>query len=191
LGGPVFDVQKLRWLNARYIRENYDPRSLRECMEEWALGRERLERILPLAQPRMETLADWAYLTAFFFADEVPFKRDDLELKGASPDRLVEILQIAIWRLEREREFTADAIESLFRDLAAKLEIKLKDLLLPFYVAVTGEKASTPLYQSMEILGSDMVRMRLRRAVDALGGISSKKSKELEREFAALYDGGA
>jgi len=189
LGGPVFDIQKLRWLNARYIRENYDPRSLRELMKEWALGRERVERILPLAQPRMETLADWAYLTAFFFADEVPFRKDDLELKGESRERLVEILQIAIWRLERERELTAEAIERLFRDLAERLDIKLKELLLPFYVAVTGERASTPLYQSMEILGSDMVRMRLRRAVDALGGISSKKSKELEKQFAELYDG--
>jgi glutamyl-tRNA synthetase len=39
----------------------------------------------------------------------------------------------------------------------------------------------------MEILGSDMVRMRLRRAIEALGGISSKKLKALEKDYARLF----
>jgi len=73
LGGPVFDLQKLRWLNGRYVRENYDTSRLRRALEEWALGPEMLERVIPLAQPRLETLSDWGYLTAFFFADAVPF----------------------------------------------------------------------------------------------------------------------
>jgi glutamyl-tRNA synthetase len=187
LGGPVFDVQKLRWLNARYIRENYDTDSLRETMEKWALGPETIGRILPLAQPRLETLADWAYMTAFFFADAVPFKKEELELKGKTQEELVGIFQMAIWLLEQPRDFMGEEVEKLFRDFAEKLDIKLKNLLIPFYVAVAGEKVSTPLFQSMEILGSDMVRMRLKRAMDALGGISSKKLKALEKEFAALY----
>jgi glutamyl-tRNA synthetase len=187
LGGPVFDIQKLRWLNAKYIRENYDTRSLREMLEHWALGADRMERILPLAQPRMETLTDWAYLTAFFFADAVPFSKEELELKGKTHEELAAIFQMAIWLLEQQRDFTGEAVEKLFRDFAEKLDIKLKDFLLPFYVAVTGEKVSTPIFQSMEILGSDMVRMRLRRAIEALGGISSKKVKVLEKEYAALF----
>ena len=49
-------------------------------------------------------------------------------------------------------------------------------------MAVTGAKAATPLFQSMEVLGLDMVRMRLRRAIESLGGISSKKMKALEKD---------
>jgi glutamyl-tRNA synthetase len=45
----------------------------------------------------------------------------------------------------------------------------------------------TPLFGSMEILGSDMVRMRLRAAVDALGGLSRKKMEGLEKEYAELF----
>jgi glutamyl-tRNA synthetase len=37
----------------------------------------------------------------------------------------------------------------------------------------------------MEVLGLDMVRMRLRRAIESLGGISSKKMKALEKEYAS------
>ncbi len=187
LGGPVFDIQKLRWLNGRTIREDYDAPALREALEGWAINREMLERIIPLAQPRMETFTDWAYLTAFFFADQVPFDREELVLKGKTQDELPGIFQMAIWRLEGEGDFTNEAIEGCFRDLADKLDVKLRDLLLPFYVAVTGEKASTPLFQSISILGSDMVRMRLRRAIEALGGISAKKMKALEKSYTALF----
>ncbi|MEE9263294.1 MAG: glutamate--tRNA ligase family protein, partial [Vicinamibacteria bacterium] len=189
LGGPVFDVEKLRWLNARYIREDYDTASLRTALESWGLGAEALERIIPLAQPRMETLSDWGYLTAFFFSDAVPYEAEELQLKGKTPDELKEILQTAIWRLEQERSLTSDAIEKVFRDLSARLDISLRDLSRPFYVALTGAKAATPLFQSMEILGLDIVRMRLRRAIDSLGGISSKKMRALEKDYAASYGG--
>jgi len=187
LGGPVFDLQKLRWLNGRYVRENYDTSRLRRALEEWALGPEMLERVIPLAQPRLETLSDWGYLTAFFFADAVPFDPAKLELKGKTREDLVTVLQLAVWRLEQAREFSAQGIENIFNDLARKFELKLRDMTRPFYIAITGSEASTPLFQSMAILGSDLVRMRLRRALEALGGISSKKLKEMEKLFESFY----
>jgi glutamyl-tRNA synthetase len=187
LGGPVFDIQKLRWLNGRYIRENYDTTSLREALERWALGRDTLDRIIPLAQPRLETLSDWGYLTAFFFADEVPFDPEKLKLKGKTQEELLALLQIAIWRLEQVREFTGDVLEQIFRDLAEKFSLKLRDLLPPFYVAVTGTEVATPLFQSMEVLGSDLVRMRLRRALGILGGFSTKGLKAVEKTYETLY----
>jgi len=187
LGGPVFDVDKLRWLNGRYIREDYDVAGLRRALQEWALGDERLERIIPLAQPRLETLSDWGYLTAFFFADSVPMSIGDLVLKGCDGDELKEILQMAIWRLEGIDDFTAEALDALWRDLADRLGLKLRDLMRPFYVAITGSPASTPLFQSMEILGSDMVRMRLRRAIEALDGLSAKRLKSAEKKYAELF----
>jgi glutamyl-tRNA synthetase len=182
LGGPVFDVEKLRWLNGRYIREDYDPRSLREALDRWGLGGEMLDRIIPLAQPRMETLSDWGYLTAFFFSDLVPYAVADLDLKGKTRDELKDVFQIAIWKLESERAFTGEAIENVFRGLAERFDVPLRDLSRPFYVAITGAKASTPLFESMEILGLDLVRMRLRRAIESLGGISAKRMKALEKE---------
>ena len=182
LGGPVFDVEKLRWLNGRYIREDYDTPSLRDALDRWGLGGDMLDRIIPLAQPRMETLSDWGYLTAFFFSDVVPYAVTDLELKGKTADELKEMFQIAIWKLEAERAFTGEAIENVFRGLAERFDVSLRDLSRPFYVAITGAKASTPLFQSMEILGLDLVRMRLRRAIESLGGISAKRLKALEKD---------
>jgi glutamyl-tRNA synthetase len=190
LGGPVFDVEKLRWLNARYVRENYDAQELLAELREWALSDEHLIRIVPLAQPRLETLSDWGFLTAFFFADRVPLDPAKLQLKGRTSEDLAGFFQMAIWLLEALPEFTHEGIEKTFRDLSEKLDVKLRDLTRPFYVAVTGAEASTPLFRSMEILGLDLSRVRLRHAIEALGGISSKRAKSLEKEYRSLFAAG-
>jgi glutamyl-tRNA synthetase len=188
LGGPVFDIAKLRWLNGRYIREDHDAAALRARLREWALSDENLERIIPLAQPRLETLGEWGYKTAFFFADQVPLEADALRsIKGYDDETLMEVLQLAAWRMEALRGFHADAIEALFAELADKLEMKIRDVTRPFYLVLSGSPASTPLYQSMEILGSDMTRMRIRRALELLGGVSSKKLKAFEKRHAELF----
>ncbi len=187
LGGPVFDVDKLRWLNARYIREDYDDPALLKLLQDWALGADYLGKIVPLAQPRLETLADWGFLTAFFFADRVPIQADDLILKGKEPADLVRVLQMAIWLFESLPNFSEEAIEGVFRSLSEKLDIKLRDLTRPFYVALTGSKASTPLFGSMALLGLDLTRVRFRQAVELLGGLSAKKTKALEKKYRALF----
>ena len=191
LGGPVFDVEKLRWLNARYVRENYDAAGLLAELRKWALSDEHLLRIVPLAQPRLETLSDWGFLTAFFFADGVPVDPAKLALKGKTAEDLAGILQMAVWLFEELPDFTHEAIEHAFRGLSEKLDVKLRDLSRPFYVAITGTEASTPLFRSMEILGLDLVRVRLRSAIEALGGISAKRAKALEKEFRQLAAGEA
>src|SRR5258708_1616659 len=80
-------------------------------------------------------------------------------------------------------EWPKGLIESMFRELAAKMEIKLRDLLPPFYVPIGGRPASTPLFDSMEILGRDISRMRLRHAFTLLSG---PKSEEKQRWRDAL-----
>ncbi len=187
LGGPIFDVDKLRWLNGRYLRENYDADQLLRKLEDWGLNRETFRRITPLVQPRLETLADWGYLTAAFFADEVPIDPAELKMKDRTPEELKELLQLMVWRLEAQPDFRAAALDEVFREAAEKLGVKLKELTRPFYVALSGRAAWTPLFDSMELLGADLVRVRLRRAIEALGGISGKRAKELESRYASLF----
>jgi glutamyl-tRNA synthetase len=187
LGGPVFDVEKLRWLNGRYIRESHAPEQLLARLKDWALSDQRLLKILPLAQPRLETLGDWGFLTAHFFADAVPLDATALQLKGRSPEELQAIFQVTVWEMERMRRFEKEDIQALFAKLEQATGIKLRDLTRPFYVAVTGATASTPIFDSMAVLGSDVVRIRLRRAIAALGPLSAKRTKELEEQHRAIF----
>ena len=187
LGGPIFDLEKLRWLNGRYLREDLSPEGLVSALKAWALDDERLVRIAPLVQPRLEVLGDWGYMTAFFFADQVPLDPARLTLKGKGAEELKAVLQMGLWELDRLESFDAEAIHAAFTVLSEKLEIKLRDLLLPFYVAISGESVSTPLFDSLAILGIDLTRIRIRRAIDALGGLSGRKLKAVEREHQRLF----
>ncbi len=186
LGGPVFDTDKLRWLNARYLREDLDDDALCDRLFSWALDRERVKAILPLARPRLETLGDWGFLTAHLFADAVPLEASELVLKGAETQELIGVFQFAIWRLEALERFNAESIQTALRGLADQLELKMRDFTRPFYVAMSGRAASTPLFETMEIVGPDLTRSRLRAAIEALGGVSGKATKKLEKRYAGM-----
>jgi glutamyl-tRNA synthetase len=189
LGGPVFDTDKLRWLNGRYIREDHSPESLQERLEAWGLGRDRIARIIPLVQPRLETLGDWGALTAPFFMDAVPIRSEDLAIPKKSEAETADVLQMTLWKLEGLADFTASRLEETLKELAGGLDLGLRDLTGALYVAVSGSRVWTPLYDSMEILGPDLVRARIRAAVLALGGASGKRLKKLEKDYAARFGG--
>ncbi len=147
---------------------------------------ERLAAIAALAQPRLETLGDWGRLTNFLFVDAPAVEREKLAVKGLEEAQTAEAFQFMLWTLEREETFIADVIQGHFRRLSEALGLSLRDLTRPFYVAMSGETASLPLFQSMEILGPDLVRARVRRAIEALGGISGKRMKKLRKRFESL-----
>ncbi len=189
LGGPVFDQKKLRWLNARYLREDFDAAGLVRLLRSWRLDDTTLERIAPLAQPRLETLGDWGELTAHLFADLVEPPVEELTLEGCEPEQVAEVLQMVAWRVDTLRPFVADRIHGVLRELAEQLGFKLRQFTRPLYVAISGKPASTPLFDTMEILGRDLTRARLRAAVERLGGLGAKKLKKLEKRYQALGGG--
>ena len=186
LGGPIFDVEKLSWLNGLWIREDLDCEQLADRLQEWALNREYLMQILPHAQKRMETLSDFAPLAAFFAAGQLPIKEQDFADGKLQGDELVQALQFALWKLEALRNWQRDDIFAAMKDLADSLDIKVKDFFAPLFIAIAGTTASVSVIDSMTILGPDMSRARVRHALNTLGGVGKKKLKKLEKAFAAL-----
>jgi glutamyl-tRNA synthetase len=183
LGGPVFDMDKLLWLNGRYMREELSTGQVADRLTEWGLGRDRLESILEIAKGRMTSLSDWGDLTGHFFTNRVPLDPAELLLEGRSAEETAEVMQQVIWELEKLSGFTASDLEGLFRSAAEEQGMKLKLLTAPFYVVMSGKRVSTPLFDTMAILGSDVSRMRIRYAIDALGGLSGKRLKALEKSY--------
>ena len=55
-------------------------------------------------------------------------------------------------------------------------------------VAMSGTKVCPPLFDAMTIVGPDITRARLRHALLALGGVSKKQAKNLEKEFRSIKD---
>ena len=76
LGGPVFDVEKLKWLNGLWIRESLSANELIRRLKDWALNRDMLERILPHAQGRIEVLSDLIPQAAYLVSGDIPMAAD-------------------------------------------------------------------------------------------------------------------
>lgn len=190
LGGPVFDVQKLRHFNGVYIRE-LNPMQLLDALKEWKLCDEEWLRLLSLAQPRLEVLGDVVEKTAFAFADRLAYAFEDLLPENMDGQRAAELLKIAQWECEKPGPWDSSIARTVFERMAEKEELKLKQLLPLFFVAITGSRVSLPLYDSMGLLGRDMCLRRMQYALEVLDaagcGLSGKKLKKLQKAYTARY----
>ena len=188
IGGPVFDVAKLDWLNGRYIRERLDPAALLERAAQWAGSQDRMTTIAALAQPRIERLSDLGLLLAFLFAGRLPLRADDVRGGGKLDDTaLRQALALALWELDGLQTWDVAGIEATIKAVAETLGRKPRDVARPFYVAISGSPTSIPLYDSMALLGRDLVRERLRNALDLMGA----PSKREQDEWKAMFDAAA
>jgi glutamyl-tRNA synthetase len=178
MGGPVFDVAKLDWLNGRYLRERLDTAAFVRRVQEWAGSQERIERIAALAQPRIERMSDLGLLLAFLFAGRLAIRVEDL--RGGKLDDLAtrQAFALAQWQLDALPTWDVAGIESVLKRVAESLGKKFRDVARPFYVAITGSPTSIPLYDSMELLGRDIVRERLRNALELLGAPNKREQEE-------------
>jgi glutamyl-tRNA synthetase len=189
LGGPIFDVEKLSWLNGLWIREDLDESQLAERLVDWAYNRDNLMRVLPHAQKRMETLSDFAPLASFLVSGTLPLTEDSFASIAGERESMVKGLQFALWRMEARQNWVRDALWDDMKKLAEALDVKVKDFLAPLFVAIAGSSASFSVVDSMELLGPDLSRARVRHAIETLGGVSKKAMKRLEKEYQALEGG--
>ena len=177
LGGPVFDVAKLDWLNGQYLR-TLSPEQLLQRTAAWGFERDRLLRIAELAGSRIERLSDLVPSAAYLFAGRVAVTKESFAGTKLAEDELRKAFALAMWRLDAERVFDKATVERVLKGVGETLGKKFRDLARVFYVAMTGSPTALPLFDSMELLGRDIVRERFRVALDALGGVSGKEQKQ-------------
>ena len=186
LGGPVFDVEKLKWLNGLWIRESLSEDELIRRLRNWALNREMLKKILPHAQGRIEVLSDLIPQAAYLLSGDLSLDADAFGAEGEARESAVMQMQFVLWRLEAQQDWSRDALFAALKALADAMGTKPKELFAPLFVALSGQKVAYSVPDSMAILGPDMTRARLRAAIDVCGGVSKKAVKRLEKDYAAL-----
>lgn len=186
LGGPVFDTQKLDWLNGRYLREHVSDLEFLQRYAEWAFQRDKLHAIVPLIKPRVERFTDVVPLAGFFLSGLPPITPESFSDGKLGNEEYVKLLQFIAWRVEELKQWHRDRIELELVEMAGKLDLKIRDFLYPLFVAICGSAVSVSVIDSMAILGLDLTRARLRHAIVVLGGISGKQQKVLEKDYQKL-----
>ena len=185
LGGPIFDIEKLNWLNAEWLRA-LTPEELKNKILNWANNSDKLTAMAAAIQPRIELLSDAVNWAGFYFQNLPDIKAEDFNHKSLSDEQIIEILQLTLWQLEALPEWSEENIYTIVKGMSAALDIKMRDFIAPFFIAIAGSSSSTPVMNSMWIIGADMTLTRLRHAIEVLGGLGKKKLKKLEKQAADL-----
>ncbi len=168
LTGPVFDLDKLAWLNGLYIRELSDEALVRRLLE-WQLGEDYLMRLAPLARERIQKLDEFIPLTEYFFSGDLDYSsipEKDLIPKKRTIQETKALLEQLAEELDQKRTWSPEMLEPLFREFSEKSGWKTKELFMTVRIIMTGRKASPSLFDTLTVLGRERCRRRLRKAIE-------------------------
>jgi glutamyl-tRNA synthetase len=129
---------------------------------------EMLKKIAPIVRERITTLDESVDMAGFFFRDTIHPQKDDLSVKGLTHDATMELLSRIIEVLKSVQSFTVPETEPKMRELVEQLGLTAGQVFGIMRVAVTGQKISPPLFESMEIIGKEIVLQRLSQAIEIL-----------------------
>lgn len=169
LGGPVFDLVKLRVLNSIYLRELGDQQFV-ERLRTWRFSDEYLRKLVPLVKERVELFSDFVAKTDFFFYGDVDHAAlgADLLPKKRTRAETIEVLKAITEWLDLQRDFSAAALETDAKVFAEKVGWAGKEVFMLLRVGATARKATPPLFETLSVLGRDLVRRRIRECIETL-----------------------
>ena len=171
----IFDEKKLLWLNGQYIRSTAYDKFLKDALikVEENLNRalfpeenERLNKILPSVQERVETMND-LQAQVLFLLDE-PFLINQEEWDTVNSEEAQKYLNNIRKKFIDLEDFNLENIELLMRTALEELEIKTKVGFQSTRVAITGTKISPPLFESIFALGKETCIARLTESIEKL-----------------------
>ena len=163
LGGPVFDLVKLSAMNADYLRA-LDDDAVVARLREWRLGNDYLKQLVPLVRQRVQRLDEFIPMTEFFYSGDLDYAHvaKDLIPKNRTGKDVADCLLGFVEALDVQRDFSHTALEAVTRAYAEKIAWDPKELFMVVRMGATARKATPPLFETLAVLGRDVVRRRLR-----------------------------
>ena len=129
---------------------------------------DRLLKVTPLIRERLVTLDDCITFASFFFKENVEPNPEDLIAKGLDAKQSADIARKAHDILMSLPYIAHQTAEPPMREFVETSGLSANQVFGIVRVAVTGQKVSPPLFESMEIIGKEKVLQRLQKAVEIL-----------------------
>jgi glutamyl-tRNA synthetase len=161
----VFDEQKLRWMNGRYLRE-LPVDDLKQRLEQ-VTGRELPIEAVAISQDKMQTLDDFWQLSAFLVERQ---EFDEQAWAKVMGDGAAARLREARAALEQAEPFDVETVEQALRGVVDRLDVKAKEVFQPVRVAVAGTTVSPGIFESVAALGREETLARIDSALKKASG---------------------
>ncbi|MBS1798982.1 MAG: glutamate--tRNA ligase [Acidobacteria bacterium] len=165
VGGPVFDLAKLKWLNGEYLRK-LSPEDFFLAIRERVFGDDYLRHISALMQNRIETLTQFGDMTGFFFSDNVLPPPEVWVPKKRTPEDTLAFAQDQLAAIEAS-DWNHDALDASLRKLGEEKQWSVKENFMLLRAIITGSTMSPPLLESMIVFGKARSLDRARRFLEA------------------------
>jgi glutamyl-tRNA synthetase len=182
VSGAIYDADKLAWMNGVYIRKlsiaEMTQRTL-PFMErpaadgglpdeiERPLDLAYTQRVLSLEQERLRTLGEASHAVSFFYTENWEYETP-LAQKGMDAATTRQALESAYQLLSSLTDWEQVGMEEQMRALMTELGLKPAQFLGAVRVAVSGRKATPPLFAMLEVLGRERALTRIQRALTSL-----------------------
>lgn len=168
LSGPVFNLEKLEWLNGLYLRElpvnDLKARILAEVFPE-----ELVTEVVKLIQERMRRLDEFVPLSSFFFTTDVQTPVEQLVPKGMDKKLAHRVIRDLSEHLDNVTSWKSGNIEAVLRAYVdSHDDVNIKQVFMLSRIVATGRSASPPLFETMEAMGKALCQDRFRRALATL-----------------------
>ena len=170
----IFDFEKLEWMNGVYIRE-MKPEVLVARMLPWLeeaglafagdveARREWFLALAPLVSERLRRMTEIVPMVRFLFSEDLvidPMAAENILAKEGA-GRALATMSDTLASLDT---WTPEVIEHALRELPEALQMKPRSLFQVARVAVAGSTVSLPLFESLSLLGREVVLARLKAA---------------------------
>jgi glutamyl-tRNA synthetase len=173
----IFDEQKLRWMNGRFMR-GLDPaeyeRRLAAYLEEADPPAAEAFSGAPdglrstaceIVQEKAQTLAEVWSLIGFLFTEPEPDERAWRKVMG---DGALPLLEGSLAALRGAEPFEPERIEEALGTVLAEAGVKPGKLYQPIRVAISGGTVSPGIFESLAALGRDRALGRIEAAISRL-----------------------
>ncbi|GCE06096.1 glutamate--tRNA ligase [Dictyobacter aurantiacus] len=182
VSGAIYDEEKLAWMNGVYIRklslEELTRRTLPYMERSEAEGGlpdsiqrpldvEYTQLVLNLEHERLRTLGEAAHAVSYFYREDWEYETPLIQ-KGMDQESTRNVLLRSRDLLAGLDPWESTHLEEQLRALMTELALKPSQFLGTLRVAVSGRKATPPLFQMLEVLGRKSTLSRIERALNGL-----------------------
>jgi len=164
----AFDPEKLKWLNAYYLRNTpHDELAALVAPFLAKLGydvpAEKLVGLLPMYVERAADLNALAQFLTIYFKPAEEIEIEEKAMKALNEDGKHQ-LSVLHDLIAETPEFTAEALDALLHDYVAKGGLKFKQVGPPLRSALTGLAGGPSVHDVMAALGREESLARIKRA---------------------------
>jgi len=164
-----FDRDKILWYNGKYIREKtdeelyglclpylskyVDPDDLNGSTLKWLTG------LISMYRDRIEILSDIVGMLEYYFVDPTNYKEELLRKAKVTGEAFNSLRELK--KIFSEIEWTVEEVERAIREYVDRKEIKLKMVVQPLRLVITGTLATPGMFETLYYVGKEATLRRL------------------------------